>query len=178
MFLCALCGFSESHLEARITSSAARCKTPSDVDLAAMKQSRLSKPIRQLMRMAADYKKWGGAFSMRECPLCERSDPMRRGGTKVRTAIGWAYLCCAAPTENDLRLVAIAEVLRDRLALAHALDDGNETATQGVALLPESLRLLLMENESGWASHIKGDRQPGSTFWDEVLGGVIKREAE
>jgi hypothetical protein len=145
-------------------------------DLKVLKASEgLSRPLRLLMRIAADLKKWGGTFNRHECPLCERNDPQGRGCTKVKTAVGWAYLCCAAPTKNDMMLARMAEALRDRLELARALDSSNESATLGAAALPESLRLLLTENESSWAQ--QGSADEPADFWANLLGAVVQNSA-
>jgi hypothetical protein len=137
-------------------------------DLEAIAQSaRLSRPMRQLARIAADRRKWGGTFDMRECPLCERN-PQRRNVNKVRTAVGWAHLCCAAPTQSDLELIDEVAAIRLRLAFARALDDQNEDALKAIGALPEWFRMLAPDNQASW------DKEGANeTRWGELLADMI-----
>ena len=136
---------------------------------------KLSKPMKQLMKLAVDKRKWGGAFNMRECPLCERQNPHGRGCTVVRTAVGSAYLCCASPTKQDLETIGSVEQIRKRLDLAKALDDRNARVTEALAALPDWFKVLSVDSESGWMKKMRADAAAQeASIWGSIIGSVIE----
>jgi hypothetical protein len=115
--------------------------------------AQLSKPIRQLLKGAGEMQRYGGAFEMNTCGLCRESLKGRREKGTLRTAVGKAHLCCAAPRQEDLRLIARVDQVWKKLTLATVLDDQNEEAWHALKQLPAWHGVLQSpEEKERWSS--------------------------
>jgi hypothetical protein len=135
-----------------------------------------SHSIRMVLKKAEELKKWGGAFTMRECALCGKQGGLSRNSAKMKTSVGWAHLCCAAPTQGDLRLAKALDGIRRRLNLAATLDEKNAEVQDALAALPWWYRVLTTgdpESEQRRGRKSRGDGDRGSGFAD-LLDAVIK----
>lgn len=110
--------------------------------------ARLSRPVRRVVRQAQDAAKWGGTYpaSCAECGGDVRPAP---GIAAIRTCAGTAFLCCASPTGEDVRLVRQVNAVWKRLTLAIKLDGSNEEAPRLLAHLPPWYPVLYPEQVRG-----------------------------
>jgi hypothetical protein len=135
-----------------------------------------SQAMRQVFKKGEQLKKWGGTFSMRECALCGRQAPQTRTSAKLKTGAGWAHLCCAAPTREDLRLVKDFDGIRKRLSCAAALDQKNGDVQETVAALPWWYRVLMTEGDgdAGWVRKSRSAGAKDKEDFAAMLGAVIE----
>lgn len=115
-----------------------------------------SKPVRLVLKKAADMKRWGGTLSNTDCPICSRKLRNLIGTTQIRTMAGSAYLCCARPTPGDDALICKLDRINTKLVLATSLDPDNRQVPKALKLLPDWFRAVDMY-ESGWTRAVVDD---------------------
>lgn len=130
--------------------------TAREIDRLEDDRAKLSKPIRQVLKKAADMKRWNGTLSYQECPLCSRQLRQLIGTTQVRTVAGSAYLCCARPTADDEALVQKVDRMNKKLVLASMLDPDNRHVPIVMKNIPEWYRALDVY-QSKWTRKIVDD---------------------
>jgi hypothetical protein len=133
----------------------------------------LSKPLRRLLKIAAEKQRWGGTFNFRECALCEGPLGSLHGRAKVNTAAGVAYLCCAAPTKEDFVQVRLIDTIWQAVSLAGALDPDNRDVPITLEALPAWHKVLVTsDTRSFWCGSSKGEGEPKP---DDLALGTIDR---
>lgn len=110
--------------------------------------ARLSRPVRRVIRQALDTAKWGGDYPA-TCVECGNDVRPAPGMAAIRTSAGTAFLCCTAPTPDDVRLVRQVNGLWKRLTLAIKLDGENADAPRLLAHLPPWYPVLYPEQVRG-----------------------------
>ena len=120
-------------------------------------RTRLSKPVRRVLKRAGEMHRFGGNFNPHECPLCERTFAHLVGTTQLRTVAGSAYLCCAAPTEADDALILAMVKIDKKLSVAQSLDTDNTEIPAARARLPDWYRAV-DPGASSWAKKVVDDR--------------------
>ena len=132
-------------------------------------KAKLSKPIRQVLKKAADLKRWNGSLSNSECTICGRKLLHLVGTTQVRTVAGSAYLCCAKPTSQDDELIRRVDRINKKLTLAGSLDPDNRQVPAAMKKLPEWYRAVDVY-KSGWTKSVDGTLEHGG---GTAAGGSI-----
>lgn len=146
------------------------------IDEAKLKPSR---PVRQVLKKAAEMQRWGASLSNTDCPLCGRQLRNLIGTTQIRTVAGSAYVCCARPTSQDDELVRHVDRINKKLLLATSLDPDNRHVPLALKHLPDWYRAVDM-NSSVWTRPIvdddEGRESPGSvggSLAGNIAGNII-----
>lgn len=144
--------------------------------------AQLSKPMRLLLKGAEERQRFGGAFEMNECGLCRTGLKGRRVKGTLNTAVGKAYLCCAAPAEGDMELIERVDIIWKRLTLATALDDQNLEAWSALKKLPWwHVVLQTPEEKERWASQKAyessggGEASEAGGIFAELMFEILKQ---
>lgn len=148
-----------------------------EIDRVDDERAKPSKPIRDLLKKAAEMQRWGTTLPSSACQHCGRELHHLVGTTQIRTVAGSAYLCCARPTPQDHQLVHRIDSIGKKLRLGASLDPDNRQILKAMKMLPDWYRALDF-HESNWTKVVvdndsQGDGRGGAA--GDVAGYAAAR---